>query len=80
MKNTGKQEGRRKFIKDSSVAAGTFVIVPRHVLGKGFVPPSDRLNLAAIGAGGKGSSDIQNAYNDGENNIAALCDIDVNRW
>ena len=35
------------------------MIVPRHVLGgKGFVAPSDKLNIAGIGAGGKGESDL----------------------
>jgi len=67
---------RRKFIKKSSAALAGFYIVPRHVLGKGFVAPSDQLNLAAIGCGGKGRSDIWNAYENGVNNVVALCDID----
>jgi predicted dehydrogenase len=67
---------RRTFLKNGALAAGTFFIVPRHVLGRGFVPPSDKLNLAAVGAGGKGFSDISNAWNNGANNVAALCDVD----
>lgn len=67
---------RRHFIKTGLLAAGSFFIVPRHVLGKGYTPPSDKLNLAAIGAGGKGSSDIFNAYNNGAHNVVALCDVD----
>lgn len=55
------------------------MIVPRHVLGKGFIPPSDKLNLASIGAGGKGWGDIRNAYNQGAENVVALCDIDHKR-
>jgi hypothetical protein len=52
---------RRAFIKNASIAS-TFFLVPRHVLGGvGFTAPSDQLNLAAIGAGGKGASDIRNA-------------------
>jgi hypothetical protein len=34
------------------------MIIPRHVLGRGFVAPSDRLLIASIGIGGKGQSDI----------------------
>ena len=34
---------RRDFIKTSAIAAAGFMIVPRHVLGRGFVAPSDRL-------------------------------------
>ena len=67
---------RRDFIKTGLLAAGSFLIVPRHVLGRGYTAPSDKLNLAAIGAGGKGSSDIFNAYNNGAHNVVALCDVD----
>jgi predicted dehydrogenase len=69
---------RRTFLKNSALAASGFFIVPRHVLGRGFIPPSDKLNLAAVGAGGKGHSDIVNAWNNGANNVTALCDIDWN--
>ena len=48
---------RRKFLKDTSLAAASFMIVPRHVLGKGHIAPSDKLNIAGIGAGGKGESE-----------------------
>ena len=74
-----KSTTRRNFIKSSAIAASGFFIVPRHVLGKGFIAPSDKLNIAAIGAGGKGSSDIANAYNNGINNVVALCDVDFAR-
>ncbi len=67
---------RRSFIKKGAIASSIF-IVPRHVLGGvGYVAPSDRLNLAAIGAGGKGSSDIFNASVNGREKVAALCDVD----
>ncbi len=68
---------RRSFIK--KVAAGSsFFLVPRHVLGGvGYTAPSDQLNLAAIGAGGKGRSDIRNASVEGRERVAALCDVDV---
>jgi predicted dehydrogenase len=67
---------RRSFIKKGAIASSIF-IVPRHVLGGiGYTPPSDRLNLAAIGAGGKGRSDILNASVDGRERVVALCDVD----
>ena len=73
-----KKKNRRGFIKEASAGAAGFMIVPRHVLGgKGFTAPSDKLNLAAIGAGGKGGSDIWNSYANGENNVVALADIDT---
>ncbi len=68
---------RRKFNKTVAGSLGVFSIVPRHVLGgPGYHAPSDKLNLAAIGAGGKGTVNIRNAYNDGSDNIVALCDVD----
>jgi len=67
---------RRTFLKHSAIGAAA-MIVPRHVLGGvGYTPPSDQLNLAAIGAGGKGASDIRNASVNGRERVAALCDVD----
>ncbi|WP_266367185.1 Gfo/Idh/MocA family protein [Tellurirhabdus rosea] len=70
---------RRQFLQTGALAASGFLIVPRHVLGKGYIAPSDKLNIASIGIGGKGSSDVTNAFNNGANNMVALCDIDWNR-
>ncbi|GAA4300487.1 Gfo/Idh/MocA family oxidoreductase [Compostibacter hankyongensis] len=67
---------RRTFIRNASLAAAGFYIVPRHVLGRGYTAPSDKLNIAAIGSGGKGKDNIQKAWNNGAENIAALCDVD----
>jgi len=70
---------RRQFLKTSALVSGSFFILPRCAIGgKGYIAPSDKLNIAAIGAGGKGASDIRNAWNNGANNVVALCDIDVN--
>jgi predicted dehydrogenase len=70
---------RRQFLKKTGLAISSFYLVPRHVLGKGFLAPSDKLNVAAIGAGGKGTSDILYAANNGANNVVALCDVDWSR-
>ncbi|WP_282122982.1 Gfo/Idh/MocA family protein [Algibacter mikhailovii] len=70
---------RRSFIKKTTVALTGVSIIPRHVLGQGFIPPSDKLNVAVIGGGGKGFSDAVNTYNNGASNIAAICDVDWNR-
>lgn len=63
---------RRRFVGD--VAAGAaFTIVPRHVLGRGYRAPSDKLHIACIGCGGKGRSDIDGVASE---TIYALCDVD----
>jgi len=67
---------RRSFIKSTSVAAAGFMIVPRHVLGRGYVAPSDKLNVAGIGAGGKGQSDLSEISKSPKVNIVALVDVD----
>jgi predicted dehydrogenase len=70
------KNSRRDFIKKSAIAS-SFFIVPRNVLGGvGFISPSDQLVLAAIGAGGKGKSDIKNASVNGRERVIALCDVD----
>ena len=71
-----KNQSRRSFIKNTSIIAGSFFIVPRHVLGRGFVAPSDKLNIAGIGCGGKAEVNLPYAFNSGAENIAALCDVD----
>jgi len=75
-KKKSSSASRRDFIKKSAIAS-SFFIVPRNVLGGvGFISPSDQLNLAAIGAGGKGRSDIKNASVNGRERVVALCDVD----
>lgn len=71
-------QSRRSFIKKSAVTAAGISIIPRHVLGRGFLAPSDKLNIAVIGGGGKGHSDAIRAWNNSSNNIVAICDVDYN--
>lgn len=74
------QKSRRSFIKNSALTAAGFMIVPRHVLGgKGYTAPSDKLNVAGIGVGGKGQSDIANFAKSGKAEIVYLCDVDDRR-
>src|SRR5690606_32567329 len=70
---------RREFIKTSALGLAAFSIVPRHVLGKGFVAPSDTLYIASVGIGGKGESDISGFHGSGKARIAFLCDVDQKR-
>lgn len=75
-KTVSSVNSRREFLKHGAIAS-TFFIVPRHVLGGvGYIAPSDQLGLAAIGAGGKGRSDIMNASVNGRERVVALCDVD----
>ncbi len=65
---------RRKFLGGAATAVAGFTIVPRHVLGGiGYQAPSDTLNIAGIGVGGMGHSNLNNLKSQ---NIVALCDVD----
>src|SRR3954469_15744285 len=68
-----KQISRRNFMTDVALTSAGLTIVPRHVLGRGQAAPSDRLNVAAVGVGGQGRSDLVNLATE---NIVALCDVD----
>lgn len=72
----GSHISRRNFIRNAGLAGAGFFIVPRHVLGRGFIAPSDKLNIAGIGVGGKGSSDLAEFAKSPNVNIVALCDVD----
>ncbi|MCG8374014.1 MAG: Gfo/Idh/MocA family oxidoreductase, partial [Balneolales bacterium] len=68
---------RKSFLKQIGVAGAAFTIVPRHVLGgSGFIPPSDTLYIAGIGAGGKGHHDMRQFSSHTNVKIAAFCDVD----
>jgi len=45
---------RREFLKTGGLALAGLTIAPSTILGRshGHVPPSDRLNIAAVGIGG----------------------------
>ena len=77
--NFSEDSSRRNFIKNTGLATAGFFIVPRHVLGKGFLAPSDRLTVAGIGVGGKGESDLSSFFKSGKADIAFLCDVDDKR-
>src|SRR5579862_1708598 len=68
-----KEMTRREFVKDAAAAGAGFTIVPRHVLGRGMTPPSDLLNIAGVGIGGMGRTNLINLSSQ---NIVALCDVD----
>src|SRR6266571_189322 len=72
-KKEKKEMSRRTFLSNVGASGAAFAIVPRHVLGHGFTPPSDTLNIAGIGVGGMGRSNLINLASQ---NIVALCDVD----
>ena len=65
---------RRTFLTSAAAVGAGFTIVPRHVLGGQETPaPSDKLNIAAVGVGGMGKTNLGRCETE---NIVALCDVD----
>lgn len=79
---TQEKLSRRQFVAlaGASLVGAPFAgctIVPRHTVARsGKVPPSERLNIASIGVGGQGGSDLNAIAQDKGVNIVALCDVD----
>ena len=76
---------RREFIQTTAAAAAAFTIVPRHVLGgQKFVAPSDKVNVAIIGAGGQGRTNARALFQEEDCQVIALADPaeewDLNKW
>ena len=70
---TSKLISRREALAGTA-AALSFSFFPARVLGRGrAVAPSDKLNIAMIGPGGRGRASLQNLPDE---NIVALCDVD----
>jgi len=68
---------RRSFLQKGGAAALGLTIIPSVAMGKsisGVTAPSDKLNIAAVGIGGMGNSNIKAVK--GTENIVALCDVD----
>ena len=78
MKNRLHSEGavsRRKFLGQTAAAALGFTIVPRRVLGgMGYVPPSDKVNIAFIGVGAQGFRVMLHFLREPDVQGVAVCD------
>jgi predicted dehydrogenase len=67
---------RREFLGKTAAAAAGFSIVPRHVLGgAGFVPPSDKVNIAFIGVGAQGLRVMLHFLKEPDVQGVAVCDV-----
>ncbi len=66
---------RRMFIGSTAAAAAGFTLVPRHVLGgTKFVAPSDKVNIAIVGCGGQGRTNMRALLQQPDVQIVALAD------
>src|SRR3954467_7817051 len=65
---------RRDFFTRAATVGAAVMIVPRHVLGRGFQAPSDTVNVAVVGINGMGAANAQAVMSQ---NIVAICDCDL---
>src|SRR5688572_1211545 len=66
---------RRKFIK-GAVVLSAFSIVPRFVLGgRGYLPPSEMINLGFIGTGRQSIGLMKSFLTTGETQVLGACDV-----
>ena len=73
-----KEISRRDFLKTGAVAAAGIAAAPQTVFGKSVkknkkTAPSDKLNIIAVGIGGRGAWDLEELKSQ---NIIGLCDTD----
>ena len=72
---------RREFLAQASLALGSFIIVPRHVLGgkkpdgSAYLSPSDMINLGFIGTGKQGKGLSSSFLNTGQVRIQAISEV-----
>ena len=65
---------RRDFVRNIGTSGLALTVIPSAaVSGLGHTAPSDKLNIAGIGIGGKGKVNLRNMV---DQNIVALCDCD----
>jgi len=73
---SGHSISRRKFLSSTAAAAVGFTIVPRRVLGGvGYVPPSDKVNIAFIGVGAQGLRVMLHFLREPDVQGVAVCDV-----
>ena len=71
--NSGR--GRREFIATTASAVAAATILPRHVLGGArFVAPSDKVNVAIIGVGGQGRTNLRSLFQESDCQVIAIAD------
>jgi len=75
MKENSKNITRRTFLGTTGTVAAGLTILPSSVIsGLGHRAPSDKLNIAIVGIGGMGNSNLRAVK--GTENLVALCDVD----
>lgn len=73
-------KSRRDFIKKAGITTSSIIalptIIPASALGKnGYIAPSERINIAFIGAGNQAGNDVKSFLPDERVQITSVCDV-----
>ena len=73
--NNSNNLSRRRFLRNSAALAAGMTVIPNVAMGGnlGRKAPSDKLNIAGVGVGGRGLGVLKGMESE---NIVALCDVD----
>ena len=66
------RQSRRRFLQNSAADGAAFSLIPASVLGA-----NEKINLACIGVGGRGTGLIKTLHATGMANVVALCDVET---
>lgn len=66
---------RRRFLSRTALAGAAVTVVPRHVLGgTKFVAPSEKVNIAIVGCGGQGRTNLRGLFPLADAQVIAVAD------
>src|ERR1044071_6190351 len=66
---------RRRFLAGTAATVAGITLVPRHVLGgTKFVAPSEKINLAIVGCGGQGQTNVRGLFQQPDVQMIAVAD------
>jgi predicted dehydrogenase len=75
MKASPTQQSRRRFLTRTAAASAALTILPRHVLGGAkFVAPSEKVNIAIVGCGGQGRTNLRGLFPLADAQVIAVAD------
>lgn len=75
-KNSQHPISRRKALSHGIAAISSVSLLPRYVIGgPGQVAPSDKLNVAVIGTGGRGTENMKEIIRQKDCRVSAICDV-----
>ena len=75
-KSSNKKTFNRREFLTTTAALGAVTIVPRSVLGKGYIPPSDKITLLHVGCGYQGLSEIGSLLRSPQIEVVGVADAE----